>query len=226
MGLRESAKPFWRGLWQGKSECRRFTWRSLRCLPTSFSPSSPTSSPRPLAPPIREWWALSDAYAPRFPPRRGVAQRPLIVIDEAHLIEDHETFEMIRLLLNFATLGPPDLSLLMVGGPEVLLNLPPGLADRISARCPLAPFEQPESAKYVLGRLKAAGSLEPLFDEAALQELHHASLGLPRRLNRLADLALLIAYAEDLPKPTGKTIATALEESALELATVSPGWPD
>jgi type II secretory pathway predicted ATPase ExeA len=67
-------------------------------------------------------------------------QRPLLIIDDAHLIEAVATFDALRLLLNFATNGPPDLSLLFVGGAEVLLELPSGLADRLGARCLLGPL--------------------------------------------------------------------------------------
>jgi hypothetical protein len=100
-------------------------------------------------------------------------------------------------LLNFATAGPPDLSLLFVGGAEVLLNLPPGLSDRLAARCLLSPFIEAESSAYVIGRLTAAGAQTSIFTQGALSAMHHAADGLPRRLNQLADLALLIAYAQD-----------------------------
>ena len=43
-------------------------------------------------------------------------RRPLLVVDDAHSIDDPATFEALRLLLNFATDGSPDLSLLFVGG--------------------------------------------------------------------------------------------------------------
>ena len=79
--------------------------------------------------------------------------RPLLVVDDAHLIREAETFDTLRLLANFNSTGHPDLSLLLVGGPELLLDLPASLADRIAAQCLLAPFTQEESASYVLGRL-------------------------------------------------------------------------
>jgi type II secretory pathway predicted ATPase ExeA len=139
-------------------------------------------------------------------------ERPLLIVDEAHLIDDPATFEALRLLLNYATGGPPDLSLLLVGGPEVLLRLPPGLADRLTARCLLGPLAEAESAAYVLGRLAAAGAAAPLFTPETLAVLHRAADGLPRRLNRLADLALLIAYAEGLPQPDARAVAIAARE--------------
>jgi type II secretory pathway predicted ATPase ExeA len=142
--------------------------------------------------------------------------RPLLVVDEAHLIVDSETFETLRLLLNFATTGPADLSLLLVGSPEVLLSLPVGLADRLTARCLLGPLSESESAEYVTGRLTLAGASQDLFPSEALRALHRAADGLPRRLNHLADLALLIAYAEARPHPDATTIAIAAREAAHE----------
>jgi type II secretory pathway predicted ATPase ExeA len=137
---------------------------------------------------------------------------PLLVVDEAHLIDRPATFEALRLLLNFATEGSPDLALLLVGGTEVLLDLPPGLADRLTARCLAGPLTDSESSTYVLGRLATAGARSPLFSPEALTALHHAGSGLPRRLNHLADLALLIAYAHDLPLVDDRTVAVAAHE--------------
>lgn len=140
-------------------------------------------------------------------------ERPLLVVDEAHLIDDAATFETLRTLQNFATLGPPDLRLLLVAGPEVLLRLPAGFSDRLTARCLLGPLSLPETAAYVHGRLAAVGAREPLFSPEALSALHRASDGLPRRLNRLADLALLVAYADGLPRPDARAVAVAVREA-------------
>jgi type II secretory pathway predicted ATPase ExeA len=146
----------------------------------------------------------------------GRGERPLLIIDEAHLIDDPATFEAVRLLLNFASQGPPDISLLLVGAPEILLRLPSGLLDRLTARCLLGPLEEAEASTYVLGRLAAAGARAPLFGAAELAALYRSAGGLPRRLNRLADLALLIAYAEELPRPDARAIAIAAREADLD----------
>jgi type II secretory pathway predicted ATPase ExeA len=143
--------------------------------------------------------------------------RTLLIVDEAHLIRDPDTFEALRLLLNFATNGPPDLALLLVGTAELLLQLPPGLSDRLPARCLLGPLAEAESSAYVLGRLAAAGAGSPLFTPEALAALHRAADGLPRRLNHLADLALLIAYAEGHPQADPRIIAIAAREFNLDL---------
>ena len=143
-------------------------------------------------------------------------RRPLLIVDEAHLIDDPATFEALRLLLNFDTNGSPDLGLLIVGGPDVWLTLPPSLADRLAARALLGPLTRSESSAYLLGRLAAAGAREPLLDAHALADLHRAADGLPRRLNRLADLALLIAYAEGLDRPDARAVEIAAREAVFE----------
>jgi type II secretory pathway predicted ATPase ExeA len=141
-------------------------------------------------------------------------RRPLLVVDEAHLIDDPATFEVLRLLLNFDADGSPDLALLIVGDPDLPLALPPSLADRLTARAVLGPLTRSESSAYVLGRLAAAGAREPLFDAPCLAGLHRAAEGVPRRLNRLADLALLIAFAEGLDRPDARAVEVAAREAA------------
>ncbi len=143
---------------------------------------------------------------------RGI--RPLLVVDESQAIRDPATFEALRLLLNFATDGSSDLSLLLVGATEFLFDLPPGLADRLAARCLVGPLSEDESSAYVLGRIAAAGidAGVELFAPSALSALHLAADGLPRRLNRIADLSLLVAYARELPSVDEDTIALAARE--------------
>lgn len=151
---------------------------------------------------------LRDALAQTV--RRG--HRHLLVVDEAHLIRDPATFDVLHLLLNFATAGPPDLALVLVGDTELLLRLPAGLGERLVARSLLAPLSPAETTGYVLGRLAAAGASQPLFTTEALDTLHRGSDGIPRRINLLADLALLIAYARGEPHADAKTVSIAASE--------------
>jgi type II secretory pathway predicted ATPase ExeA len=148
--------------------------------------------------------------------RRG--ERPLLVVDEAQLIDDPAAFESLRLLLNFATMGPPDLALVLVGTADVLDRMPPGLADRLTARALLGPLTEAEAAAYLDGRLRAAGADASLFDAEASRTLWLAADGLPRRLNLMADLALLIAFADGLAAPD----AACAEAAARELEPMMP----
>jgi type II secretory pathway predicted ATPase ExeA len=168
-----------------------------------------------LAAPKAEWPGLGGSIRRlqgALGASTGRGERPLLIVDEAHLVDDPATFESLRLLLNFASSGPPDLSMLLVGGPELPLILPPSLAERLTARCRLASLTLTESAFYVAGRLEAAGARAPLFDPPTLAELHRHAEGLPRRLDRLADLALLIAFARGLDRPDALAVLDAARE--------------
>jgi type II secretory pathway predicted ATPase ExeA len=145
---------------------------------------------------------------------RAQGERPLLVVDEAHVIDDPNTFECLRLLLNFSTTGPPDLNLVLVGATDLLLRLSPALADRLAACCLVGPLEDGESAAYLRGRVAAAGGRRPVFSPDAVSRLHHAADGLPRRLNRLADLALLVACAAGRDLADSDAVALAIREAA------------
>ena len=164
--------------------------------------AQPTSSPHIALRHLRDHFAVMA--------KNG--ERPLLIVDDAHLIRDPATFDVLRLLLNFNSTGRPDLALLLVGGPELVLDLPVGLADRLAARCLLGPFTEEESAAYILGRLGDAEARDHLFTPSALALLHQAADGLPRRLNRLADLALLIAYAQDRARVDDSIVWIAARE--------------
>lgn len=140
--------------------------------------------------------------------------RPVILIDEAHLIDDPGVFENLRLLLNFTSSGTPDLAMILVGTLDLREKVPTSLLDRLSARCVVGALTETESAAYVLGRLFLAGAETPLFGGEALAALHREAEGLPRRLNRLADLALLIAYARDREAADAEAVAIAAREAA------------
>ncbi len=145
-------------------------------------------------------------------------ERPLLVLDEAQSVLDPSMFDLLRMLLNLTTTGTSDLLLVIVGTADLLLQLPENLADRLSARCLLGPLSESETASYVSSRLAVAGSTESLFTDEAVLELHRSAAGLPRRLNRLADLALLITYAEDSRQCDARVISIAARELGYDQA--------
>lgn len=142
--------------------------------------------------------------------------RTLLIVDEAHLIDDPATFEALRLLLNFASAGPPDLSLVLVGTAELTLQLPPSMVDRLAARSFLGPLTEIESTTYIQARLAAAGAASALFSPNALLAIHRAALGIPRRLNLLADLSLLVAFAQRQTQVNPHIVALAAQEFQID----------
>jgi type II secretory pathway predicted ATPase ExeA len=144
----------------------------------------------------------------------------VIAIDEAHLIDSPQTFEALRLLLNFEPGGLPALSVLLIGEPAILpaLDRMPQWEERLGVKCLLRPFGAEETAGYVEHRLRVAGATRSIVEPDALSTLYELTHGIPRRINRLCDLALLIGFAEER-----KTLdAEHFEAVCRELVTVGP----
>ena len=125
-------------------------------------------------------------------------RRPLLVLDEAHLLHEPALLESLRLLLNLLPGERNPLSMLFVGHANLLTTLArfPAFDDRIAVKCQLQPLTHEESAGYVTHRLRQAGVKRDLLDTASLDTLHELTHGIPRRINRLCDLALVVGYAQ------------------------------
>lgn len=143
-------------------------------------------------------------------------RHPVIVVDEAHLIEDLQVFQALRLLLNFQQRGDIRFSLIFAGQNELLnaVRRLGQLEERLVVKCLLRPLTADETIAYVSCRLEAAGASRPIFDPAAMQPLHELSGGVPRRINRLCDLALLVGFADE-----STTISAAQVEAVAEELT-------
>ena len=71
-----------------------------------------------------------------------------MVIDEAHLLDDGQTLETLRLLLNFQPQGSPALTLILAGQAALLpmLDRMPQLEERLAVKCLLRPLSDRETA--------------------------------------------------------------------------------
>jgi type II secretory pathway predicted ATPase ExeA len=121
----------------------------------------------------------------------------VIVIDEAHLLEDSGLMEPLRLLLNLTVEGRPAFTLVLAGQPALLPMVARhgALDERIDLKVFLAALTGEETAAYVQHRLEAAGASRDIFAGDALTTVQQLTGGIPRRINRLCDLALLVGYA-------------------------------
>jgi general secretion pathway protein A len=138
----------------------------------------------------------------------------VVVFDEAHLIDDSRTLETVRLLTNFESAGRPGLTILLAAQPAILpvLDRMPQLEERLGVKCLLRAFTEEETGQYVGHRLSVSGAATSMFEPAALATLHQLTHGIPRQINRLCDLALLIGYAEERSTITGEQIEAVCEE--------------
>lgn len=142
------------------------------------------------------------------------------IIEESHLICDPRTLETLRLLQNFEYQGKPALTLVLVGDAMLLpaLERCNEFDQRMGVKCLLRPLTIEETVSYINHRLHAAGREGEIFDDAAYEAIFTQSQGVPRKINRLCDLALLIGFAENHTTLN----ADHIEGVAHELISVGP----
>ena len=140
----------------------------------------------------------------------------VLIIDEAQNLSA-DVLEQLRLLTNLETNERKLLQIVLIGQPELrtMLQRPEleQLAQRVVARYHLDALSQNETVKYLRHRLAVAGLTSSLpFSKAAMRRIHALARGVPRRINLLADRALLGAYAESAPRVDERIVDKAAAE--------------
>ena len=127
----------------------------------------------------------------------------LLIIDEAQRL-NHDLLEQIRLLSNIELDNRKLINIFFVGQSEfnqlILDDRNRAVRQRISVNYQLEPLSKPETANYILHRLRKAGAIEEIFKPDAVREVFNFSHGYPRLINVICDLALLTGYSEGLKK--------------------------
>ncbi|MDP2168569.1 MAG: tRNA (adenosine(37)-N6)-threonylcarbamoyltransferase complex ATPase subunit type 1 TsaE [Thermodesulfovibrionales bacterium] len=123
---------------------------------------------------------------------------PVIIIDEAQLVPDKQTFEEIRLLTNFQLDDSNMLSLILVGQPDLKKRLNHKtyfpLKQRIGLFYHVGPLAEDEIKGYMEHRIAIAGRNDMLFTDSAIRAMYKYSGGIPRIINNMATAALLEGF--------------------------------
>jgi len=126
---------------------------------------------------------------------------PVVILDEAQMIQDRNTFDEIRLLTNFQLDDRNLLSLILIGQPELrkrlLLSPYRSLRQRVGIQFHLSPLSEAETKEYIQFRLGVAGRSTPLFTDDALGRIFQLSHGIPREINNICSCALLEGFGRD-----------------------------
>ncbi|HNM81121.1 MAG: AAA family ATPase [Betaproteobacteria bacterium] len=170
--------------------------------------------------------ALQDALVERY----ALGKRVVILIDEAHAMPA-ESLEEVRLLSNLESKSSKLLQIALFAQPELDTRLAASdmrqLRERITQHFGLAPLKPTEVAAYLEFRLRTAGYRGPTpFTERAVAAIAGASEGLSRRINILADKALLAAYSTGSHRVDRNEVGVAIRDS--RFTTLAPrrsvGW--
>ncbi|NLO91272.1 MAG: AAA family ATPase [Elusimicrobia bacterium] len=140
-------------------------------------------------------------------------KHPVIVIDEAHAIENNMVFEELRLLLNFQTDNRVLVTLLLSGQPELKGKLESNkqFNQRVSMKYYLGPFNQEDTVRYIQHRLSAAGAKNQIFTDEALEAVFQRSGGIPRWINNICHMAMMAAFSADQKLVTPEMVKEAVE---------------
>jgi MSHA biogenesis protein MshM len=162
---------------------------------------------------LRVMHALQERLLQKHAENRQV----VIFVEEAQSMPI-ATLEEIRLLSNLETNRDKLLQIVLFGQPELDDNLSQPeirqLNERITHSFYLQAFTPEQMREYVNFRMRAVGYRGPdIFRGGAYRRMAKASEGLTRRINILADKALLAAFAEDTFDVGKRHVSIAINDS-------------
>jgi len=153
----------------------------------------------------------------------------VIMIDEAQAIDSESVFEEIRLLLNFQSNDKFLLTLLLLGQPELKQKVGriPQLEQRFSVKYHLNNLNFEETINYIQHRCQTAGRKERIFTDSAYKLIHKISAGIPRKINNICDISLMLGYAKKLEiidEDIIKAVAEDLKEYKQNASNISKNY--
>jgi len=142
-------------------------------------------------------------------------QRPVLVLDEAHLLRI-EVFAQLHTLLQFDFDSKPLVPLILCGQntliDKLIYHSSRPLASRVVGRSHLEGLTLKDMEGYLHHHLAIAGIKEQLFSEEAILAIQQGSGGLLRRANNLARGALLAAALEQCRTVSAEHVRIASTE--------------
>ena len=141
----------------------------------------------------------------------------VLLVEEAQAMP-FETLEEIRLFSNLETAQHKLLQIVLFGQPELDDNLSQShmrqLKERITHNFKVPPMDPSLISDFLMFRMRTAGYHGPdLFTKDAINLLADVSEGIIRRINILADKALLAAFAENTHAIEARHIKAAIKDS-------------
>jgi len=123
----------------------------------------------------------------------------VIIVDEAHLVSRNDVLEELRLLMNLQHKNKFLASIIMMGQLELkdIINAVPQFKQRFAMFYVLKHLGREETSGYIPHRLKIAGLTRPVFTEKAYGMIHEASSGMPRQINNICDMSLLVGCMKE-----------------------------
>lgn len=143
---------------------------------------------------------------------------PVIIIDEANYLPS-SILNDLKIILNFDMDSKEPYILLLVGQNTIRnsLNMKSNeaLKQRISMSYIMSGMEKDESRKYIDDKLKLAGLTQSIITDEAYNVVIGTSNGVPRKINKIMDKALLLLENKRLNIIDGETMMEAIDETTI-----------
>lgn len=140
-------------------------------------------------------------------------KKTILVIDEAHILTNPESFEELRMLLNYQVETHPLFTLILMGQPELRERVQKHkqLLQRIPIAYHLGPMDIEDVSGYIDHRWNIATDRNDPFTEVSRKAVFENSGGIPRRINQICDMALLVGCQNNEKELDTSSIAEAVE---------------
>jgi type II secretory pathway predicted ATPase ExeA len=162
--------------------------------------------------PTRQWRLLAEWLAEQ----RYLEQTTVFLFDDAH----EASLEVLSQVQRLLSLGEQGESFTIVL--SALRQNATSLGNRLlqcsELHVQLEPWREDDTVDFLRAAMKRCGGRESIFDAAAMKRVHELAAGVPRRVVRLADLALVAGASQELRQIDEATI----EQVCAELCPPEP----
>ncbi len=199
--------------------------RTTRYIHVDYHPGSPLGLARQIATQM----GIRDRITPLEEPgdlltflkmEGGKLGHTTLVIDEAQIIESSDVYHFLHLLMNLTIKNKmgfkvePAFTLILAGFTDMtlLLKKDESMCQRLQMVWNLDPLDDQQILEYIQHRIRVAGGDIWIFERDAVYELakHHH---IPRRINNICDVALMLGYASNQKSINVDLINQAIEEA-------------
>jgi len=156
------------------------------------------------------WEAITD----RLMEFRLQRQRALLLLDDVQTAASEVLQQVTRLVQNDAS-PESGLTVVLACQADQEDRLGRRLWELAELRVDLESWSPEDTEHYLQESLRRSGRESPIFDASAAARIHDLSDGIPRRVNQLADMALLAAAGQEMHHIDGLLIDEVFHELAV-----------
>ncbi|WP_254510342.1 ExeA family protein [Anatilimnocola floriformis] len=162
-------------------------------------------------PPVNDRELCWEQFADRLVELRFEQTAAVVALDDADQTPAAIRCQFER-LQHLADQAQTQLTIVLASELETAGSIGAALLDQIELRIDLTPWTEEETAEHVALRLLHSGSELPIFTDEAIAALHELSGGIPRKVDQIAQLALLAGAGQQLVEIDAVTLTEAYQE--------------